>query len=76
MGALRAQGACSRPKCLQFVLSYKRLSQGRFRMPAIPTDAERVEMDATSLAMLLDGIDVKRVKRPTVWTPPEHPSPR
>ena len=58
-----------------FVLYYKRLSHGRFRMPVIPEDAERVEMDATTLAMLLDGIDVKRVKRPTGWTPPQ-PSPR
>ena len=59
-----------------FILYYKRLSQGRFRMPVIPVDAERVEMDATTLAMLLDGIDVKRVKRPAVWTPPTQPSPR
>jgi transposase len=59
-----------------FVLYYKRLSQGRFRMPVIPEDAERVEMDATTLAMLLDGIDVKRVKRPTGWAPPTQPSPR
>jgi transposase len=59
-----------------FVLYYKRLSQGRFRMPVIPEDAERVEMDATTLAMLLDGIDVKRVKRPTGWTPPVQPPPR
>ena len=59
-----------------FVLYYKRLSQGRFRMPVIPDAAERVEMDATTLAMLLDGIDVKRVKRPTGWTPPSQPSPR
>ena len=59
-----------------FVLYYKRLSQGRFRMPAIADDAERVEMDATTLAMLLDGIDVKRVKRPAGWTPPVQPAPR
>jgi transposase len=59
-----------------FVLYYKRLSQGRFRMPSIPADAERVEMDATTLAMLLDGIDVKRVKRPVAWAPPPSPVPR
>lgn len=40
-----------------FVLYYKRLSQGRFRMPKVPADATRVELDATTLAMLLDGID-------------------
>jgi transposase len=57
-----------------FVLYYKRLSQGRFRMPSIPSGATRVEMDATTLAMLLDGIDVKGVRRPTAWTPPASPS--
>ena len=53
-----------------FVLYYKRLSQGRFRMPTIPAGATRVEMDGTTLAMLLDGIDVQRVRRPSTWTPP------
>jgi len=53
-----------------FVLYYKRLSQGRFRMPSIPAGATRVEMDATTLAMLLDGIDVERVRRPVAWAPP------
>ena len=53
-----------------FVLYYKRLSQGRFRMPSIPTGATRVEMDATTLAMLLDGIDVRHVRRPVAWSPP------
>ncbi len=58
-----------------FVLYYKRLSQGRFRMPVIPQSADRVEMDATTLAMLLDGIDVKRVKRPSAWAPPAQTPP-
>lgn len=53
-----------------FVLYYKRLSQGRFRMPKIPANVDRVELDSTTLAMLLDGIDVKHVKRPTAWSPP------
>lgn len=53
-----------------FVLYYKRLSQGQFRMPSIPAGATRVEMDATTLAMLLDGIDVARVRRPVAWMPP------
>lgn len=53
-----------------FVLYYKRLSQGRFRMPKIPSGAERVEMDAKVLAMLLDGVDVKYVKRDATWAPP------
>lgn len=53
-----------------FVLYYKRLSQGRFRMPKVPPEAARVELDATTLAMLLDGIDVKYVRRPAAWAPP------
>ena len=52
-----------------FVVRYKRLERGRFRLPAIPSDAQSVAMDATSLAMLLDGIDVRRVRRPDLWTP-------
>ena len=39
-------------------------------MPSIPAGATRVEMDATTLAMLLDGIDVKHVRRPSAWAPP------
>jgi transposase len=53
-----------------FVLYYKRLSRGRFLMPRIAKNAAHVELDATTLAMLLDGIDVKYVQRPTAWSPP------
>lgn len=53
-----------------FVLYYKRLEKGRFRLPSIAPGAREVELDATQLAMLLDGIDVKRVKTPARWEPP------
>jgi transposase len=53
-----------------FVLYYKRLSQGRFRMPKVPVAATRIELDATTLAMLLDGIDTRYVRRPQAWVPP------
>jgi len=59
-----------------FVLYYKRLSQGRFRMPTVPADADRVELDATTLAMLLDGIDVRYVARPKTWAAPTSLPPR
>lgn len=52
-----------------FVLYYKRLEKGRFRLPEILPGAEEVEVDATQLAMLLDGIDVRRVQRPERWQP-------
>jgi transposase len=69
MGGSRVQGACPRPDSLQFVLRYKRLERGRFRLPRVTATARTVEMDATELGMLLDGIDVSRVRRPPKWEP-------
>lgn len=51
------------------VLYYKRLERGRFQMPPRSADGTAVEMDATGLLMLLDGIDVARVRRPEPWRP-------
>jgi transposase len=51
------------------VLYYKRLERGRFRMPRVTSDGQAIEMDATELAMLLDGIDVRYVRRPDHWKP-------
>jgi transposase len=53
-----------------FLLLYKRLEQGRFRLPKIKDGQTEVELDATQLAMLLDGIDIKQVQPPRRWTPP------
>ena len=53
-----------------FVLYYKRLERGRFRLPEIRVGQVEVELEATQLAMLLDGIDLQRVKAPRRWTPP------
>ena len=50
-----------------FVLWYKRLEQGRFRLT--PTDEPHVTIDATQLAMLVDGFDLSRVRRPKHWEP-------
>lgn len=52
-----------------FVLYYKRLERGRFRLPEVAPGAEEIPIDATTLTMLLDGIDVKRVPEPKRWTP-------
>ena len=51
------------------VLYYKRLEQGRFRMPKLAADGRSVQIDATELAMILDGIDVRTVRRPEHWRP-------
>jgi transposase len=52
-----------------FVVYYKRLARGRFRMPRIPEQADRVVLDGTELAMLLGGFDVGRAQRVTSWEP-------
>jgi len=52
-----------------FVLYYKRLARGRFRMPRVPEGADRVVLDATELAMLLGGFDVGRAPRTEAWEP-------
>ena len=54
-----------------FVLVYKRLERGQFKLPHIDPSTMAVEIDATQLAMLLDGIDFGRVRRPEHWTPPQ-----
>ena len=46
-----------------FVLYYKRLERGRFLFPRV--DETCVEMDATELMLLLEGIDLTQVDRPT-----------
>lgn len=56
-----------------FLLIYKRLEKGRFRIPSVAPGATRAVLDATELTMLLDGIDLSRVKRPTLWSPPSSP---
>jgi len=51
-----------------FVLWYKRLEQGSFK-PLPPSTDGRMALDATQLSMLLDGIDIRRVKAPRHWQP-------
>jgi transposase len=54
-----------------FVLYYKRLEQGRVRLPEVQEEALGIQLDPTQLAMLLDGIDYSRVRRPKKWEPPD-----
>ena len=44
-------------------LWYKRLEAGTFRQPRGPADRASVELKASELAMLLEGIDLRSVKR-------------
>jgi len=58
-----------------FVLYYKRLEKGRFRLPHLRPGATSVEMTAAELSMLLSGIDVARVERPLLWKPRQNSTP-
>jgi transposase len=40
-----------------YAIYYRRLEEGVFQLP--PVDAETVEIDATQLAMILDGVDLR-----------------
>lgn len=42
---------------------YKRLEAGTYQLPSASDDSEGVEIDATDLAILLNGIDVQSAKR-------------
>jgi len=46
-----------------FVLWYKRLEIGVFKMPRVQQGARSVELRASELAMILDGIDMSKLKR-------------
>jgi transposase len=46
-----------------FVLWYKRLETGVFKLPRAMAGARSVELRASELAMILDGIDVSKLKR-------------
>ena len=46
-----------------FLLWYKRLETGVFKWPKAAAGSSSVELRASELAMILDGIDVSRLKR-------------
>ena len=49
-------------------LFYKRLEAGTYQLPSAPDDAEGVVIDATDLAILLNGIDLQSAKRRKRYT--------
>jgi len=46
-----------------FVLWYKRLEAGVFKLPRLDAGTRSVELRASELAMILDGIDMSKLKR-------------
>jgi transposase len=46
-----------------FALWYKRLEEGTFRLPRVRSEDAGVELKASELAMMLEGIDLKSIKR-------------
>jgi transposase len=48
---------------LKILFWYKRLEEGTFRLPRVSSDDASVELKASELAMMLEGIDLKSIKR-------------
>lgn len=46
-----------------YVLWYKRLESGTFKLPKVEATQSSVELRASELAMILDGIDLASVRR-------------
>jgi transposase len=44
-------------------VSYKRLETGVFKLPRVDAATRSVELRASELAMILDGIDMSKLKR-------------
>jgi transposase len=51
-----------------FVVWYKRLEAGVFKLPRMKEGARSLELRASELAMVLDGIDVSKLKRVPRYT--------
>jgi transposase len=47
----------------EMALFYKRLEAGTYQLPTASSDADGIEIDATDLAILLNGIDIQSAKR-------------
>jgi len=54
-----------------FVLFYKRLEKGRFKVPWRRLKGRSIELESGELSMLLDGINISHVRRPSRWRPPQ-----
>lgn len=53
-----------------FWLLYRRLEKGCFHLPRKPAEGEQhIEVEATELALLLEGIDLRGARRRPRWEP-------
>ena len=52
-----------------YALWYKRLEQGVFKLPKASGESKSVELRMSELAMLLDGIDLRSIKRLARYEP-------
>lgn len=50
-----------------FVLVYKKLERGRFRVPT--TEADRMALTPAEIGAILEGIDLRRATRLPRWNP-------
>jgi transposase len=58
-----------------FTIVHKRLEQGRFAFPQqVTSEAACVALDVHELSMLLEGIDMSRVRTSRRWEPAVHAS--
>ena len=46
-----------------YAIYYRRLSRGTFQLPPIAAGQTEVVLDAATLTMMLEGIDLRTVKR-------------
>ena len=54
-----------------YCLWYKRLEEGTFKLPKVKAEQSSLELRASELAMILDGIDLASVKRVKRYRRPE-----
>lgn len=53
-----------------YLLLYKRLERGCFHLPTTPAlGARHVEIEATELGLMIEGIDLKGARRRARWEP-------
>ena len=53
-----------------YLLLYKRLERGRFHLPTTPRlGARHLEIEATELGLMMEGIDLRGARRRARWEP-------